>query len=106
MMGDSRYGIPMGRPRKPEEERRVVRNVRIDPNIDARVLAFQAQEGFGTYTLALEWLLKRGLRGVESGVPRQAGDFLPSGASASDLATVAELSAHYAFPIESATGQK
>ena len=69
--GLSHYGVRMGRPRKSGQERRVVRNIRLDPAVDARVLAFQGQEQFDTYTLALEWLLKRGLRGVEEGRPKR-----------------------------------
>jgi hypothetical protein len=55
----------MGRPRLPDGQHRVRLNVRVDGELRRRLDAFQVQEEFSTVTEALEWLLKRGLRGVE-----------------------------------------
>ena len=94
-MAESRYGIRLGRPTRAASGTRKVRNVRLDSYVDARVVAFQGQEQFSTYTLALEWLLKRGLRGVEQGAARVPDELLPGGHYAPSVDTVAELRARY-----------
>lgn len=76
MDGKSKYGIPLGRPRR-DAELRVLRPVRLSADVDRRVLAFQAQEDFPSFTAALEWLVKRGLHRVERLEPHHTMDYDP-----------------------------
>lgn len=62
----SRYGVRIGRPPKGETSG-VVRNLRIHPDLDARVVAYQRRGEGQTYTAALEELITLALSAVKDG---------------------------------------
>ncbi len=65
-MAESRSGLRIGRPPKGNTAG-VIRTVRLHPDLDARVLAFQRRGEWPTYTAALEQLITVALAAVKDG---------------------------------------
>jgi len=62
-VGESRYGIRMGRPTMVPGEPRVTKNVRLAQDVVNQVEAYRVRQGISTFTAALEELLRRSLAG-------------------------------------------